>query len=940
MFSKLFSINLTETNETYIVSGINGRDIGKFISKVWKTSVLESYMFKSITGGRFGKMEFYKFFLIDVIYMLEKLASQRNPRVPVRTLNEIVTLLKEQTWFKDVNNLDRLPNKLDYSKLKDFNFKPLPHQQRWLDYYNKTPTAYKLNGALANVSPGGGKGLYINTPIKIPNGWKLIKELEIGDKVNTPNGDEAEVIGIYDHENLRCFKITFEDGRECVCDESHLWEIYNASKGVWVTISMSELLAKYRNKEKLYIPLIDPTHSADKDIDLPVDPYTYGCNVDNLTDEHIPDIYMNASFNQRLTLVQGLMDSYGDIDGCIIYHSFNKSFHDQIKELLYSIGCKVTTTTGVVDGYNTWGLNIQSQLPELLFRTKYKKNRLDVYGTSAKSSPMLKIKSIVKTASVPTRCITVDHPDKMFVIKDYICTHNTYISTSTMHLAGCDRIIVVCPKNAVDRVWFNDPIKFFKTPIKIWNSGMNTTPNGDEQLFVYHYEAIDKILEHHRNDFNKFNYGFILDECHNLNDIKAQRTLRWLETLKVANTSNIIHMSGTPLKAMGAEIIPLLRAIDPSFTDKVEERFKKIYGTSAQKGLDILKNRLGLISYVATKDEFQDDKPEIILQGIKIPDGDKYTLTAVKEEMKKFIIERVKYYESRAAEDNKLYRDCLAIHESKIAGNRQLLARYNTYLQYVRLIQNTTEYGKIPEEISYCKQYEFKDISSTLPQELVKPFRDVCSVIKYLTLKIQGECLGQVVGKMRVQAHVAMCDHIPFRDICQSTKKKTVVFTSFVEVLEKAMETCRNQELNPILVYGKTNKDLAGQVKKFEVDESVNPLIATYNSLSTAVPLIMADTMIMINAPFRAYIQEQAIARIHRLGQDSKCVVYQLYLDTGNETNISSRSLDIMTWSQQQVEAMTGVKSPYAIETNDDGSTSVSAESYFEGDLDSVYYLD
>lgn len=672
MFSKLFSINLTETNETYIVSGINGRDIGKFISRVWKTSVLESYMFKSITGGRFGKMEFYKFFLIDVIYMLEKLASQRNPRVPVRTLNEIVKVLKEQTWFKDVNDLDRLPNKLDYSKLKDTIFKPLPHQQRWFEYYNKTPTAYRLKGSLANISMGGGK---------------------------------------------------------------------------------------------------------------------------------------------------------------------------------------------------------------------------------------------------------------------------SWLATMSMWMAGCNRIIVVCPKNAVDRVWFNDPIKFFKIPIKIWNSGMNTTPNGDEQLFVYHYEAIDKILEHHRSNFNKFNYGFILDECHNLNDIKAQRTLRWLDTLKVANTSNIIHMSGTPLKAMGAEIIPLLRAIDPSFTPKVEERFKKIYGTSAQKGLDILKNRLGLISYVATKDEFQDDKPEIILQGIKIPDGDKYTLTAVKEEMKKFIIERVKYYESRAAEDNKLYRDCLAIHESKIAGNRQLLARYNTYLQYIRIIQNTTEYGKIPEEISYCKQYEFKDISSTLPQELVKPFRDVCSVIKYLTLKIQGECLGQVVGKMRVQAHVAMCDHIPFRDICQSTKKKTVVFTSFVEVLEKAMETCRNQELNPILVYGKTNKDLAGQVKKFEVDESVNPLIATYNSLSTAVPLIMADTMIMINAPFRAYIQEQAIARIHRLGQDSKCVVYQLYLDTGNETNISSRSLDIMTWSQQQVEAMTGVKSPYAIETNEDGSTSVSAESYFEGDLDSVYYL-
>lgn len=670
MFGRLFSINVTETKDTYIVSEINGRDIAKFITNVWKTSVLEQHMFKSVTSGRFGKIEFYKFFLIDVIYMLERLASRRNPRVPAKTLNEIINVLKRDTWFKDVNNVEQMTNKLDFNKLKLFNFSPKPYQMEWLNYYNKTPKAYQLNGSLLNAAAGSGK---------------------------------------------------------------------------------------------------------------------------------------------------------------------------------------------------------------------------------------------------------------------------SFTATCTHVLAGCDRIIVVCPKNALDRVWQLDPAKFFKTPPKIWTSSMTTQPTGEEFMFVYHFEALDKVVEHHRNDFDKYRYGLILDECHNLNDVKSQRTQKWLDMVKLSGSKDVIHMSGTPFKAMGAESIPLFRALDPSFTAQVEEKFRKIYGTSAQKGLDILKNRLGLVSFVVKKDQLEElGKPIMNTVGIKIPNGGEYTLNAVRAKMSAFIEERLKYYKSREKQDFEFYKSCLDIHKSKILKDKRAMVEYDKYLDYIRIIQSTTEYGTIPEQISFCKRYEFTTISANLPREYVKEFRSVCSIIKYLALKIQGECLGQVVGKMRVDAHVAMCKYIPFRDICQSTKKKTVVFTSFVEVLEEAMKECQQQELNPILVYGKTNNNLTKLIESFEKDSEVNPLIATYNSLSTAVPLVMADTMIMINAPFRAYIQEQAISRIHRLNQDSQTIIYQLYLDTGNEVNISSRSLDIMKWSQQQVEQITGVSSPYKLEDGEEGSFNVSTEDYFEGEFDDV----
>lgn len=147
-----FGLQVVETPETIIVKNINGNALGRFITSFWKTSVLEKYMFKRVTGGRFGQIEFYKFFTLDVIYVLERLSEKRNGSVPARTLHQIVELLKQNTWYKDTQKEPAHP-RLDFKKLDQFNYKPLPHQQGFLDYYNETPSKYHLKGALLNGSP-------------------------------------------------------------------------------------------------------------------------------------------------------------------------------------------------------------------------------------------------------------------------------------------------------------------------------------------------------------------------------------------------------------------------------------------------------------------------------------------------------------------------------------------------------------------------------------------------------------------------------------------------------------------------------------------------------------------------------------------------------------------------------------------------------------------
>lgn len=284
------------------------------------------------------------------------------------------------------------------------------------------------------------------------------------------------------------------------------------------------------------------------------------------------------------------------------------------------------------------------------------------------------------------------------------------------------------------------------------------------------------------------------------------------------------------------------------------------------------------------------------------------------------------------AQHGKPYRkERFLVFHYEALGQAQVIAKalnFDTYRRYVKQIQRYRgDARQVGEEIKWVNAYERSAIHTSLPKDLRNPFKEVKSIIKYVNLKIQGEALGRILGRKRTECHVAMVPSIDFKGVIESTAKKTVVFTSFVPVLESMMQHLTEQGFKPQAVYGKTNADLNRTIQQFETNENVNPLGATYQSLSTAVPLVMADTMIMIDAPFRAYIHEQAVSRIHRLGATTQTHVWECHLDTGTEPNISTRSSDILEWSQRQVSAIMGIDSPFEIEESVGGVT-VSNEAY------------
>lgn len=648
---------------------------------------------------------------------------------------------------------------------------------------------------------------------------------------------------------------------------------------------------------------------------------TMGLMGTNSLTKYIPGDYLNASADQRWALLQGLMDTDGtvDVNSNLSYSSSSYILAKGVQSLVRSLGghakIRVKETTYVYNGVlkngaPSWRVAIRFSKPSMCFRLARKLARCN--DDNQYTNLRLRIEHINVARREEAQCISVEHPDHLYVTDDYIVTHNTYMSYAIGECLKAEHIVIFCEKRAVETVWEDEANDIYNKKQTLWHT-VSGKPYKGERIIVVHYAALQNFLQLVQTGiFKGKKIMTALDECHNMNDPKSLQTQLYVACVKGLGSPDNILASGTPVKALGAELITLMTVADPLFIPEVEARFRLIFGKEGGKGLDIIRHRMGYMSFFIDKNEKTTGlKPPIMKPyKIQIPNGNDFTLDAIKIVMGEFIKERVKYYRERKPQDEKFWADCLRRHEATLKTKDQQKA-YVEYLRVLKIVIKNPDPRFTGEEIKATNKYEKFVFGPSLPSSMIHEFRDVKSAIKYPMLKIQGETLGRILGGKRIECHVAMVPHVDWVGIVESTQKKTIMFTSFVEALETSEAHVRKLGMTPIAVYGKTSNELASIVKRFDKEPKLNPLLATYASLATAVRLTMADTMLILNSPFRSYILEQAIARIYRIGQDSQTVVYTAVLDTGEAPNISTRSADILAWSQAMVEEITGVKSPF-----------------------------
>ena len=148
-----------------------------------------------------------------------------------------------------------------------------------------------------------------------------------------------------------------------------------------------------------------------------------------LNNKHIPEMYLLASYEDRLSLLQGLMDTDG------YFHPKRKRFvmttsfdwqMEGMRQLLSSLGCKVSIFREIHKCNNKefpgWNINFTTNnFNPFLTRNSEIKDIVTKDNNSFRN-----IESIEYVETVPTQCIAVDSPSHT-----YLCTHSLIVTHNT-----------------------------------------------------------------------------------------------------------------------------------------------------------------------------------------------------------------------------------------------------------------------------------------------------------------------------------------------------------------------------------------------------------------------------------------------------------------------------------------------------------------------------
>lgn len=1009
MFNKA-TIVYNPSADIYSVSGFFGMNFKTQIIKLIGVNKFDALFIKFGYTG----FSYYSFFNLEVYRVLEKLIS----RSSVYGVN--VSTVKSYLEYMDSKNTELINDapKLDLDIIpKLMKYEILEAQEKVFVEYEKIKTKLGHRGLLLDMAPGTGKELHIDTPVKIPGGWKCIGDLLAGETVIGRDGKPTTVTGVYHQGIKQLYKVVFEDGRYVKAGLEHLWSTYVTMSDNYVqersktiTLKTEDIINGLNKQEnQYYIDLPEP-EVTEKNM-LPIDPYnlgvilsagvlgvnytwigrrdidiiknmsdsirdtidvnynsgsgyeitkgmyvstepTYFEHLDSLGlrgirngDKFIPAVYLNSSIEQRWSLLQGILDAGTntpcDDHTCVMYRSVSTRLAEDLAYLVRSLGGKakiekIITTSN--RGSECHSVHIQHPTPYKLFSIA-KHNEIIPDDVNVMK---LKISTIEKVEKAQAVCITVDNSDKLYVVKDFIVTHNTFTGLALAEALHAERIVIIVPSYVAETVWakaLNDEVYKEKQDFYLVN---NRTTYSDQRHILCTYENLDKLKE-----ITKFLKGYksvvLIDESHSFGDSKTLRTSLLLEVIDEIDSSDNIPGSGTPLKEGVKELAVLFKILDKRFKDNIEKRFYGLYKNPGNVFKDILQERYGHYSVNVTKEGIG-EKP--ITQDIivKLEDSERYTLPHIAITLRKYVSERMSEITANLVTYENKYIELY--NRAKIYGINDGVKEslYTEYEDSVKLVRKYYErrqlgfYGKLLASVNHFEKFY---IATYLSKEDKKQFMDVKTIYKYPALKVQGEALANIILRTRIECHKAMAEKIQYEDILESTTAKTVIFSSYVEVCDAVMRQSVKLGYSPLGVYGNTTGDLTKIVDTWSKVLKYNPLVATLKSLSTGNPLIAANIALFIDLPFRMYTYEQAISRLWRLGQKLQVYIYVAKLDTGNVKNINGRNVDIIDFFRKEVEAITGHASEIEILAKDD-VTSLSVEDmllgypYFTNDSESL----
>lgn len=287
-------------------------------------------------------------------------------------------------------------------------------------------------------------------------------------------------------------------------------------------------------------------------------------------EKHIPSDYLVTAVPDRIALLQGLMDTDGEVTKSgktLLFTTTSPDLRDNMVELVQSLGG--TARVKIIQKYYThkgvkkkgrvaFRLTIRVPQSVIPFRLSRKK---DKYTGGERYMPVRYITKIEQCGVEEAVCILIDDPEHLYLTENYITTHNTLVLLYTLlywKAKGlANKSLILCLNSA--KLDWESEIRTHTNlvPYVIGNGSKNVSDDitafqkGKYDVLVMHYDCLFQDSRSKINVFDqlkKLDFQFIaLDEVHILKNPSAKRHKRIVELIEEWPKAKLVCATGTAI---------------------------------------------------------------------------------------------------------------------------------------------------------------------------------------------------------------------------------------------------------------------------------------------------------------------------------------------------------------------------------------------------------
>jgi len=431
--------------------------------------------------------------------------------------------------------------------------------------------------------------------------------------------------------------------------------------------------------------------------------YDLGIEHTRSHNKFIPEIYKYSSIENRLSILQGLMDTDGHCmfngSGKFLgteFSTISKQLCDDVVEVVQTLGgiarVKTRIPTYTHNGEKKKGqlaYRVNIKLPKGLnpFRLKRKSER---YVEPTKYPTGRFIKNIEKVGFEKSVCISVDSPDKLYVTEHCIVTHNTTSTIIASLETGSKKILIVCPASLKIN-WQREIENYSDRSIFICEGKKFST---EHDFVIINYDILKNFHDPKSKELTlleQCNFDLvILDEAHMISNAQAQRTKIINSFVKKIN--RVWLLTGTPMTSRPMNYYNLLSIIESPVAQnwmayairycqgyQFKAGNRKVWNVSGASNLEELRDRTSKQILRRLKEEVL-DLPDKIITPVY--------LRLQSKEYENLMGEYYDWYDKNPDESSSL-----TVQFSKLMKVRKVIANEKTR-QTIEFVENILEQGK------------------------------------------------------------------------------------------------------------------------------------------------------------------------------------------------------------------------------------------------------